>query len=212
LPDPKAGPPKSEILSTQTDEALMARVGRGQADAFEILVDRHTNSVTTFCYAFCRDRDQAEDLMQEVFMRVYRNARSYKPVAKFTTWLYRVAANLCINEAKKAKLRKMVSLDGPMDADPDATRIVEKMATDDPGPITEAERREASRLIERAIEALPRDQRVTLILVERQNLPYKDVAEILGDVTVSAVKMRVKRARENLREALRFLEAAKGGG
>ncbi|HOX08036.1 MAG TPA: sigma-70 family RNA polymerase sigma factor [Planctomycetota bacterium] len=212
MPDPKAGPPKSEILSTQTDEALMARVGRGQADAFEILVDRHTNSVTTFCYAFCRDRDQAEDLMQEVFMRVYRNARSYKPVAKFTTWLYRVAANLCINEAKKAKLRKMVSLDGPMDADPDATRIVEKMATDDPGPITEAERREASRLIERAIEALPRDQRVTLILVERQNLPYKDVAEILGDVTVSAVKMRVKRARENLREALRFLEAAKGGG
>jgi RNA polymerase sigma-70 factor, ECF subfamily len=210
LPDQQAGPPKSEILSTQTDEALMGRVGRGQADAFEILVDRHTNSVTTFCYAFCRDRDQAEDLMQEVFLRVFRNARSYKPMAKFTTWLYRVAANLCINEAKKAKLRKTVSLDGPMDSDPDATRIVEKMATDDPGPLTEAERHEASKLVERAIEALPRDQRVTLILVERQCLPYKEVADILGDVTVSAVKMRVKRARENLREALKFLEATKG--
>jgi len=209
LPEEKAGPPKSEILSTQTDEALMGRVGRGHADAFEVLVDRHTNAVTTFCYAFCRDRDQAEDLMQEVFLRVYRNARSYKPVAKFTTWLYRVAANLCINEAKKAKLRKTVSLDGPMDSDPDATRIVEKMATGDPGPLTEAERHEATKLIERAIEALPRDQRVTLILVERQNLPYKEVADILGDVTVSAVKMRVKRARENLREALKFLEAAK---
>ncbi len=202
--------PGSQILSTQTDEALMVRVGRGHADAFEVLVDRHTNSVTTFCYAFCRDRDQAEDLMQEVFMRVFRNARSYKPVAKFTTWLYRVAANLCINEAKKAKLRKTVSLDGPMDADPDATRIVEKMAADDPGPLTEAERHEAGKLIEQAIAALPKDQRITLILVERQSLPYKEVAEILGDVTVSAVKMRVKRARENLREALKFLQAARG--
>ena len=208
MPETKTSLPRSEILSTQTDEALMARVGRGRADAFEVLVERHTNAVTTFCYAFCRDRDQSEDLMQEVFLRVFRNARSYKPVAKFTTWLYRVAANLCINEAKKAKLRKTVSLDGPMDSDPDATRIVEKMAAGDPGPLTEAERHEASRLIERAIEALPEDQRVTLILVERQNLPYKDIADIL-DVTVSAVKMRVKRARENLREALKFLEAAK---
>jgi len=208
VPETKTSLPRSEILSTQTDEALMARVGRGRADAFEVLVERHTNAVTTFCYAFCRDRDQSEDLMQEVFLRVFRNARSYKPVAKFTTWLYRVAANLCINEAKKAKLRKTVSLDGPMDSDPDATRIVEKMAAGDPGPLTEAERHEASRLIERAIEALPEDQRVTLILVERQNLPYKDIADIL-DVTVSAVKMRVKRARENLREALKFLEAAK---
>ena len=208
MPDTRTESPRSEVFSTQTDEALMGRVARGRADAFEVLVDRHANSVTTFCYTFCRDRDQADDLAQEVFLRVFRNAKSYKPVAKFTTWLYRVAANLCINEAKKAKLRKTVSLDGPMDSDPDATRIVEKMATGDPGPLTEAERREAGKLIEQAIQALPEDQRVTLILVERQSLPYKDIAEIL-DVTVSAVKMRVKRARENLREALKFLEAAK---
>lgn len=200
--------PKSEILSTQTDEALMARVARGGADAFEILLGRHANSIATFCYAFCRDRGRSEDLTQEIFLRVFRNAKSYRPVAKFTTWLYRVAANLCINEAKKAKLRKTVSLDGPVGSDPDASRIVEKMATGDPGPLTTAERREAGRLIEEAIAALPDDQRTTLVLVERQNLPYKDIAEILG-VTVSAVKMRVKRARENLREALKFLDASR---
>ena len=199
---------RSEILGTQTDEALMGRVARGGADAFEVLLDRHANSVATFCYSFCRDRDKAEDLCQEVFLRVFRNAASYKPLAKFTTWLYRVAANLCINEAKKSKLRKTVSLDGPVGNDPDASRIVEKMAAGDPGPLTEAEKREAGKLIDKAIAALPEDQRTTLILVERQNLPYKDIADILG-VTVSAVKMRVKRARENLREALRFLEVGK---
>jgi RNA polymerase sigma-70 factor (ECF subfamily) len=200
--------PKSEILSTQTDEALMGRVARGGADAFEVLIDRHLNSVVTFCYTFCRDREQADDLAQEIFMRVFRNAASYRPVAKFTTWLYKVAANLCINEAKKAKIRKTVSLDGPVGADPDASRIVEKMATGDPGPLTNAERHEAGKLIEQAIEALPDDQRTTLVLVERQNLPYKDIADILG-VTVSAVKMRVKRARESLREALKFLDGTK---
>ncbi len=110
--------PKSEILSTQTDEALMGRVARGGADAFEILLDRHFNSVATFCYTFCRDREQAEDLTQEIFLRVFRNAASYRPVAKFTTWLYRVAANLCINESKKARLRRTVSLDGPVGSDP----------------------------------------------------------------------------------------------
>ena len=186
--------PQSEILSTQTDEALMGRVARGGADAFEVLIDRHLGSVVTFCYTFCRDREQADDLAQEIFMRVFRNAASYRPVAKFTTWLYKVAANLCINEAKKAKIRKTVSLDGPVGADP--------------GPLTTAERHEAGKLIEQAIQALPEDQRVTLILVERQNLPYKDIADILG-VTVSAVKMRVKRARESLREALKFLDGTK---
>jgi RNA polymerase sigma-70 factor (ECF subfamily) len=201
-------PPQSEILSTQTDEALMGRVARGGADAFEVLIDRHLSSVATFCYTFCRDREQAEDLAQEIFMRVFRNAASYRPVAKFTTWLYKVAANLCINEAKKAKIRRTISLDGPVGADPDASRIVEKMAVGDPGPLTAAERHEASKLIDAAIEALPEDQRSTLVLVERQNLPYKDIAEILG-VTVSAVKMRVKRARENLREALKFLDVGK---
>lgn len=175
-----------------------------------MLIDRHFNPVTTFCYTFCRDREQAEDLAQEVFMRVFRNAKRWRPVAKFTTWLYRVATNLCINESKKARLRRTVSLDGPVGSDPDASRIVEKMAVDDPGPLTAVERREAGALIEQAIASLPDDQRATLVLVERQNMPYKDIADIMG-VTVSAVKMRVKRARENLREALRFLDGTQEG-
>jgi RNA polymerase sigma-70 factor (ECF subfamily) len=159
----------------------------------------------TFCYAFVRNREIAEDLAQETFLRVYRSAPRYKPLAKFTTWLYRISANLCINELNKGKLRRAVSLDEPAGSNPDGTRIVERIAADVKAPMTEAEIREAHRLVEEAIKRLPEDQRTTLVMVEYHNLSYRDIADILG-VTVSAIKMRVKRARETLRDMLKLLE------
>ncbi len=199
------GPRGGGLLEQQTDEALMARVARGGQDAFEVLLKRYGDAVVTFCYAFVRNREVAEDLGQETFLRVYRSAARYKPLAKFTTWLYRIAANLSINELKKGKLRRAVSLDEPTGSDSDGTRIVERIASDARQPLTEAEIREAHQLVEKAIEKLPEDQRATIVLVEHHNLSYREVADVLG-VTVSAIKMRVKRARETLREMLRFLE------
>ena len=199
------GPRGGGLLEQQTDEALMARVARGGQDAFEVLLKRYGDAVVTFCYAFVRNREVAEDLGQETFLRVYRSAARYKPLAKFTTWLYRIAANLSINELKKGKLRRAVSLDEPTGSDSDGTRIVERIASDARQPLTEAEIREAHQLVQKAIEKLPEDQRATIVLVEHHNLSYREVADVLG-VTVSAIKMRVKRARETLREMLRLLE------
>jgi RNA polymerase sigma-70 factor (ECF subfamily) len=196
------------LLSQQSDEALMGRVARGGQDAFEVLLSRYEDAVVTFCYAFVRNRELAEDLAQETFLRVYRSAPRYRPLAKFTTWLYRISANLCINELNKGKLRKAVSLDEPAGSNPDGTRIVERIAADVKPPLNEAEIREAHALVEEAITRLPEDQRTTLVMVEYHNLSYRDIADILG-VTVSAIKMRVKRARETLRDTLRLLE---GGG
>jgi len=199
------GPRGGGLLRQQSDEALMGRVARGGQDAFEILLDRYGDAVVTFCYAFLRNREAAEDIGQETFLRVYRNAARYKPLAKFTTWLYRIAANLCINELKKGKLRRAMSLDEPAGSDSDGTRIVERIASDARQPLSEAELREAHQLVEKAIEHLPEDQRATIVLVEHHNLSYREIADVLG-VTVSAIKMRVKRARETLREMLRLLE------
>jgi len=193
------------LLNNQTDEALMARVAVGGQDAFEVLLSRYESAVVTFCYAFVRNREIAEDLAQETFLRVYRSAPRYKPLAKFTTWLYRISANLCINELNKGKLRRAVSLDEPAGSNPDGTRIVERIAADVKAPMTEAEIREAHALVEEAIKRLPEDQRATLVMVEYHNLSYRDIADILG-VTVSAIKMRVKRARETLRDMLKLLE------
>jgi RNA polymerase sigma-70 factor (ECF subfamily) len=199
------GPHGGGLLKQQSDEALMGRVARGGQDAFEILLDRYGDAVVTFCYAFLRNRESAEDIGQETFLRVYRSAARYKPLAKFTTWLYRIAANLCINELKKGKLRRALSLDEPAGSDSDGTRIVEHIASDARLPLTEAELREAHALVEKAIQRLPEDQRATIVLVEHHNMSYREIADVLG-VTVSAIKMRVKRARETLRDMLRLLE------
>lgn len=196
-------PPESS--GRMTDEALMERLAIGRHEAFEELLARYEAPVITFCYGFMRNREAAEDLAQEAFMRVFRNAKRYQPVAKFTTWLYRIAANLCINELKKGKLRQNISLDEPAGSDPDGTKIIERIATQQNSPISEVERREAQGLIGKAIDHLPDDQRTTLIMVEYHHLPYEEIAEILG-VSVSAIKMRVKRARETLRETLKFLQ------
>ena len=193
-----------DILNTQSDEALMARVAAGYHDAFEVLVSRYQNAVMTFCYSFIRDHGKSEDLAQDTFLRVYKSAGRYRPTAKFTTWLYKIAANLCINALKKGKLRQALSLDTPLGSDPDGTRIIEKLAGGGNIPLTEAEKNEAQKLLTEAIDHLPEEQRTTIVMVEYHGMPYKEIADILA-VSVSAIKMRVKRARENLREMLKVL-------
>ncbi|MCW8128764.1 MAG: RNA polymerase sigma factor [Planctomycetota bacterium] len=193
-------------LKEQGDEQLMAELAAGNHEAFEELLRRYETQVITFCYAFMRNRDSSEDMAQETFLRVFRNAGRYQPVAKFTTWLYKIAANLCINELKKGQLRSSRSLDEPAGSDPDGTRIIERLANKADAPLNEAEKHEAQRLIDRAIAHLPDDQRTTLVMVEYHHMQYQEIAEILG-VTVSAIKMRVKRARETLRETLKILQA-----
>jgi RNA polymerase sigma-70 factor (ECF subfamily) len=188
------------------DERLIGEVAAATPEAFEELLRRYEGPVLTFCYAFVRDRASAEDMAQETFLRVFRNAARYQPVAKFTTWLYTIAANLCINELKKLKHRPSVSLDEPAGDDPQGTRIIERLRGSARAPPSETELREAGSLIRRAIDHLPYDQRTTLIMVEYHHLQYQEIAEILG-VTVSAIKMRVKRGRETLREALKVLQA-----
>jgi len=191
--------------SSASDEAVLKEVANGEQSAFAELLARYQNPILTFCYSFTRDRGMAEDLAQETFLRVYRNAARYKPVAKFSTWLYKIAANLCINELKRNRLRPALVLDEPAGADPEGTRVIERLASGEDPPLTGAEKNEIQVLIKRAIDHLPDDQRTTLVLVEYHHLQYQEIAEILG-VSVSAIKMRVKRARETLRELLKVLQ------
>src|SRR5258706_5467586 len=163
----KAPAPGTEVrvAAKSSDESLMQTLADGSHHAFEELLMRYETPVITFCYAFLRNREAAEDIAQETFMRVFRNAKRYQPVAKFTTWLYKIAANLCINELKKGKLRSTLSLDEPAGPEPDGSRIVERIAADTASPLSEMERQEAQSLIGKAIEHLPPDQRTTLVLV-----------------------------------------------
>jgi RNA polymerase sigma-70 factor (ECF subfamily) len=195
-----------DLLRKMSDEHLMVQLAHGSHYAFEELLSRYETAVVTFCYAFMRSRETSEDVAQETFMRVFRNAQRYQPVAKFTTWLYKIAANLCINELKKGKLRQTLSLHESTGPDPDGTKVIERIASGEASPLTEAENLEVQTLIGKAIEHLPDDQRTTLVMVEFHHMQYQEIAEVLG-VSVSAIKMRIKRARETLRETLKILQS-----
>ena len=184
----------------------MARSGRGDSRAFEILVRRHQRSVLNFIYRFIGDRIEAEDLAQKVFLSAWQSAAAYKPTAKFTTWIYRIAANLCINKQKYDRIRRLFMV-SPSRKEEEAfgDEFYTDHAGKSPSPedlLLVAERR---RQILNAIRQLPANQRMSLVLKRYDDLSYKEISKIM-DLSVSAVDSLVVRAKRNLRGKLVSLE------
>jgi len=179
----------------------MARIAKGDEDAFEILVNRHQISVLNLIYRFIGDRTQAKDLAQEVFLRVWQSAKSYEPKAKFTTWIYRVTTNLCLNELKSARRRKWFSFHR---SDEDNENTIEETFSD--GSPTAEDlllARERSRQITDALQSLPDNQRMALILKRYGDLSYHEIAQVLG-CSVPAVESLLVRAKRTLQEKLKI--------
>ncbi|MEI9476097.1 MAG: sigma-70 family RNA polymerase sigma factor [Deltaproteobacteria bacterium] len=191
----------SDIVDdTPPSEDLMARIAKGDEDAFEILVDRHQTSILSLIYRFVGDRTQAKDLAQEVFLRVWQTAKTYEPKAKFTTWIYRITVNLCLNELKSARSRRWLPFHR---YDEDEGNSIEETLSD--GSPTAEDRllaRERSRQISDALQSLPSNQRMVLILKRYDDLSYQEIAQILG-CSVSAVESLLVRAKRNLQEKLK---------
>ena len=176
----------------------MARSGRGDRHAFEILVRRHQRSVLNFIYRFIGDRIEAEDLAQEVFFRAWQSAATYKPTAKFTTWIYRIAANLCINKQRSDRIRRLFIVPFSRKEEEDlGNEFSMRHAEKTPSPedlLLEAERK---RQILSALRSLPANQRIALILKKYDDLSYKEISKIMG-LSVSAVDSLLIRAKRNL--------------
>ncbi len=181
-------------------EELMARIAEGDQEAFEILVNRHQTSILNLVYRFIGDRTQAKDLAQEVFLKVWQSAEAYEPKAKFTTWIYRIAANLCFNELKSARRRKWFSFNW---SDEDDRHTPEETLADS-GPSAEDVllERERSRQISNALQNLPENQRMAVILRRYDDLSYQEIGLIIG-CSVSAVESLLVRAKRTLQEKLR---------
>jgi RNA polymerase sigma-70 factor (ECF subfamily) len=183
-------------------EDLMTRIAEGDEDAFEILVNRHQTSVLNLAYRFVGDRTQAKDLAQEVFLRVWQAAKTYKPDAKFTTWLYRITANLCFNELKSARRRRWFQF---RRSNEDNERSIEETFSD--GSPTAEDlllEKERSRQISDALQSLPDNQRMALVLKRYDDLSYAEIAQIMG-CSVSAVESLLVRAKRSLQEKLKNL-------
>jgi RNA polymerase sigma-70 factor (ECF subfamily) len=194
----------SDIVDdTPSSEDLMVRIAKGDEDAFEILVNRYQISVLNLIYRFIGDRTQAKDLAQEVFLRVWQTARSYEPKAKFTTWIYRVTANLCLNELKSARRRRWFSFHR---FDEDSGNAIEETFPDG-SPTAEdvVLARERSHQISDALQSLPSNQRMALILKRYDDLSYREIAQVLG-CSVSAVESLLVRAKRTLQEKFKSFE------
>jgi len=184
-------------------EDLMARIAKGGDDAFEILVNRHQTSVLNLIYRFIGDRTQAKDLAQEVFLRVWQAARGYEPKAKFTTWLYRITANLCFNELKSARRRRWFPFHR---SDGDSENAIEETFSDSsPSPEDLLLAKERNRQLSEALQSLPDNQRMALILRRYDDLSYGEIARILN-CSISAVESLLVRAKTTLQKKLTIYE------
>ena len=188
-------------LDSLSSEDLMCKTAEGDELAFEVLVRRHQTPVLNLIYRYVGDRTKARDLAQEVFIRVWRAAYRYEPKAKFTTWVYRITANLCLNELKSFGKKKLLfgGSSGEEGQPRDEGSNVSPSAED----LLLAEER--SRQISEVLQILPENQRMALILKRYDNLSYHEIAKIM-ECSVSAVESLLGRAKRNLQEKLLFSE------
>lgn len=182
-----------------SDEQLIAEFQAGDERAFVELVDRYKDRLVHFVYRFLNDMTDAEDLVQETFLKVYKKKHAYREIAKFSTWIYTIAGNLARSELRKRKRRKTYTMSSlsfddneftPVDTDKDTEGIVFNSY--------------AGEEIMKAIENLPEPFKTITILRDIQELSYEDISTIL-DIPMGTVKSRVNRARLKLQETLSYL-------
>ena len=193
---------------TRSDVQLMLDVKAGDTTSFELLLQRYRSPLVNFLYRMVRDREQAEDLAQEVFLRVYRAREEYVPSAKFTTWLFRIATNLALNSVRDNRYHKMeTSIDAPVVADAeDGDERQFELADQHPDIEQHLVEETRRKMIRHAIDKLPEKQRAAVLLHKYQELDYAEIAKILS-CSESALKSLLFRAYETLRVELAPLVA-----
>jgi RNA polymerase sigma-70 factor (ECF subfamily) len=176
VPAERTEPVPEGSLAALTDAELVARAVEGEGRAFDVLVERHRRTVYQVCYRFVHHHEDASDLAQDVFVRAWRGLARFKGEAAFTTWLYRIAVNVCLN-SRAARAVKAEALEVP-------DRFEDTQA-DRPGD--ELRRAERAAAVRRATRTLPNKQRATLVLRLYHELSHQEIADILGS-SVGTVK------------------------
>jgi RNA polymerase sigma-70 factor (ECF subfamily) len=184
-----------------SDVDVMLRVKTGEESAFSYLVQKYRRPMVGFMYRLCHNPSTAEELAQEVFLRVYRSRTSYEPSAKFTTWLYRIATNLAVNHARDTRHERAentVRLDEP----DQETGTTPDLADDTLSAEEQILKQERLAAIRNVVNALPERQRVAVIMHKYQQMDYREIAGVLK-LSESATKSLLFRAYETLREQLK---------
>ncbi len=187
--------------NTDPDAALMLRVKRGDGDAFGELVDKYKQPVMNLAYRILRDATEAEDLAQNVFLQVHKSAHRYEASARFTTWLFTITRNLCLNEIRRRSRHPADSLDGGnLENDDQPARQYEDHKTF--LPTEKLLHSELEQKIELALAELPEQQRTAILLCRGDEMSYEEIAEVVG-CSLSATKSLIHRGREALKQKLK---------
>jgi RNA polymerase sigma-70 factor (ECF subfamily) len=183
------------------DAALMLRVQRGNRAAFTELVGKYQQPIYNFILRTVRDQTEAEDLAQTTFVQVWKSAQRYKVNAKFSTWIFTIARNLCLNEIRRRSRHPADSLDGIAQGEDEhaAPQIEDRSAAHPPSELLQGELQEK---ITEALAGLPENQRTAILLCQGEELSYEEIARVLG-CSVSATKSLIFRGRETLKLRLK---------
>ena len=188
------------VLRDEADEVLMTRYQNGETQAFEILLCRHRKAIFNFILRFMRSRELAEDLMQETFLRVIKGATRYERKAKFTTWLYTIARNLCVDHLRRKKHRKAQSLDTPLSSEEGPT-LLELIPGQEMAADRQSLNNELHQKIHNALYTLSVEQREVFLMRETLDMPFREIAQAIG-ASENTVKSRMRYALEKLRTEL----------
>lgn len=186
-----------------SDEDLIERFQKGDLYAFDLIVKRYKDQLLNFVYRFVGNQEEAEDIVQETFLRVYRKRRAYKRIAKFSTWIYTIAGNLARTELRRRKRRKLFSISDLGFEDRDY-EISDERST----PESEVDGVIKEEIIQREINKLSPKFRQVIILRDVQELSYEEISKIIK-VPIGTVKSRVNRGRLKLQNRLKHLKAKK---
>ena len=192
--------------SKASDEVIFEQVKRDEFNAFDLIVSRYKNRLFNCVYRLVHNSEIAEDLVQETFLRVYKNRHNYHATSNFSTWIYTIALNLARSELRKRKRRQFFSLNSSPNNDDNMT---EGFDLPDPsfGPEDHLAHSELGRAIQKAIDQLPVKYRTVIVLRDIEELSYEQISEIL-ECPTGTIKSRVNRARLRLQEMLRHWEIA----
>lgn len=181
------------------DRALIERCLKGDEKAFEALLRMYRSSVYSICLRMVRNRTVAEDIAQEVFIKVFSALHRYDPSYPFSSWLNRITSNLCIDYLRRERER-MVSLDQPMGTGDGDLPL--QLPSGEAGPDREAESKEMMAILEEALQLLPEHYRIIVVLRHQEQLSYEEIADTLG-IPLGTVKARIHRARNMIVEHFR---------
>jgi RNA polymerase sigma-70 factor, ECF subfamily len=196
------GESSGQLALRDPDIRVMLRVRDDDPAAFAELVELYNHRLITVLHHLLGNTEEAEDLAQEVFLRVYRVRKKYRPRAKFSTWLFTIANNLAFNTLRTRQRRPVVPLN-VRDSGPLGPRPAEQLVQDRLNqPVQHMQQQELAGLVRRALEDLNERQRVAVVLNKFEDMNYAEIAEVMG-LTTKAVKSLLSRARENLRIALK---------